>query len=92
MSRCLLMKCAYCGARENWSMMRYPWMTRIPFMKNRRCSTCGREYARWLGFISLRHETARVLVNAWVFLLLVALSVGVGLGIAQLFRMHSAMQ
>jgi len=73
-------------------MIRHPWMKRMIFLKNRRCSTCGHEYARWLGFISLRHETARMLVNIWVFLIMTAISVGFGLGIAQLFHMYYAMQ
>ena len=57
------MKCPYCNCTENWGMIRYPWMGRVvPKMRNRRCSACGREYARWLGCLSLSHDTARRLV------------------------------
>lgn len=44
-------------------MIRHPWMGGIrPKMRNRRCSGCGWEYAVWLGFLSMRHESARRVV------------------------------
>ncbi len=63
-------------------MRSYPWMWWLPCLKNRRCSDCGREYARWFGWIALRHETARAMIHLWVgaWLLLGAVAIGLGVG------------
>jgi hypothetical protein len=65
-------------------MMRHPWMSRIPHMKNRRCSTCGKEFAQWLGLVPLRHEVARGLAHLWLLFWLAAAAIGFGLGVAWL--------
>ena len=51
-----------------WPMPKYRWMKRVPKMKNKRCSDCGREFALWLAFISMRHRTAKKVVGVWIFL------------------------
>ncbi len=65
-------------------MRSYPWMRWMPGLKNRRCSDCGREYARWLGCFALRHGTARGMVLCWVCAWLVGFAIGFGLGVAWL--------
>ncbi len=65
-------------------MRSYPWMRWLPWLKNRRCSDCGREYARWFGVVALRHETARAMTFLWVGVWLVLGAVAIGLGAAWL--------
>ncbi len=66
------------------------WMGRIPRMRNRRCSDCGCEFARWLGFISLSQAAARRLVFFWLLLVSALGVVGVTLATAWLFELRQA--
>ena len=66
------------------------WMGRIPRMRNRRCSDCGSEFARWLGFLPLSHTAARRLVSFWLLLVSALCVVGATLAAAWLYELRQA--
>ncbi len=67
--------------------MRQRWMRVTPgSMRNMRCSSCGAEFTKWLGFIPLRHAFARKLTNLWHAALLLVLFLGLGVLIPVLFQ------
>lgn len=66
------------------------WMRITPgSIKNMRCSDCGAEFTKWLGFIPLRHTTARRMTILWHAILLLALSLSLGYAIPSLFAAFS---
>jgi hypothetical protein len=65
-------------------------MARIPKMRNRRCSDCGSEFARWLGFLPLTHAAAHRLVFAWIFLLSALGVVGLTLAVVWFVELRQA--
>ena len=73
------MKCPYCRCDDSWKMMRQRWMRFTPgSMRNMRCSSCGAEFTKWLGFIPLRHAFARKLTHLWHAVLLLVLFTSLG--------------
>ncbi len=71
------MRCPYCRFSKYWKPGRPNWMHWTPGpMKNVRCSRCGHEFAIWLGFIRLRHRTAKPLVKLWNWTLIFAVVLG----------------
>jgi len=65
-------------------------MKRIPKMRNKRCSHCGREYALWLSCLAMSHRVARRLVRCWLLTWGVLLATGVGLLVGFIVRWHNA--
>ena len=63
------MRCPYCKSTDIWRLSPYPWMRRLrPRFKNRRCSSCGHEFAVWCGF-AMRHTTGRKVAFFYVVLM-----------------------
>lgn len=78
------MKCPYCKSDESWAMLRPKWMRRIAFLRNRRCSSCGVEYAQWMRIIPIKHQVALFLSRLWLLVLVAAAMIGAGVGIGAL--------
>lgn len=67
------------------------WMIITPgSIKNMRCSDCGAEFTQWLGFIPLRHTTARRMNILWHSLLLLTLCMILGYAIPLLYSAITA--
>lgn len=61
------------------------WMRVTPgSIENMRCSDCGAEFTRWIGFIPLRHSTARRMTVLWHAVLWIALCLTLGYAIPTL--------
>lgn len=71
-------------------MPRPKWMGYLPKMRNRRCSSCGREYARWLGMFSLSHSIGRGIAYLWTVLVAALIIVGAASLVMWLLRLSDA--
>lgn len=81
------MSCPYCHADHKWKWNRTRWMRFTPgHMRNWRCSECGHEFIRWLGFICMKHATAHVIVVLWHWLVAFAILLGAAWFLPTLFQ------